>query len=277
MTNWHTVEYAVLAQDPGTMTELAKNLYTRRQDRIFLSFLDADAEDTAVLERAAREAGYRSRRRLLERSPYVDIDGDWERYLAGRRTKFIANLGRRRRRLQELGHVSVDCFRGGASLDRALDEGFTVEGSGWKLERGTAIVSDPATERFYREIAHWAADRKWLTLWFLRLDGRQIAFEYGIEAGGVQYFVKGGYDPEFKQYSPAQLLVHDVLKACFDGGVRRYEFLGEVEPFKLEWTDSTRGRIALEAFAPTAAGRFDWYARTRLWPVLKRARSFARR
>jgi CelD/BcsL family acetyltransferase involved in cellulose biosynthesis len=221
--------------------------------------------------------GYRSRRRLLERSPYLEIDGDWEKYVKSRRTKFVANLGRRRRRLSELGELTVECFVGGPDLDRALDDGFSVEGSGWKTERGTAIASDPQTEMFYRDFARSAAERGWLRLWFLRLDGRPLAFKYGIESGGVQYFLKGGYDPAYKQHSPAQVLQYDVLRACFDSGATRYEFGGEIEPFKLEWTDAVRDRIAVQAFAPTAGGRLDWNARSRVWPAVKRARAAAGR
>jgi len=45
-------------------------------------------------------------------------------------------------------------------------------------EGGSAIASDPALRRFYTEWGEMAADRDWLRLWFLRLGGRRVAFEY---------------------------------------------------------------------------------------------------
>jgi CelD/BcsL family acetyltransferase involved in cellulose biosynthesis len=277
VANWHTPVYAVLAEDGEALQELAAAIFGRRQDRVVLSPLDADGAQAAELTAAARAAGYRCRHRIEISSPYLPIDGDWERYLAGRRTRFLSELERRRRRLSDVGAVAVRVVTGDPGLDAALDAGFAIEGSGWKDEQGTAIASSPDTAAFYRDVAHWAAGRGWLRLQFLDVDDRPVAFKYSLEAAGVQWYLKGGYDPEFRRYAPAQLLQLDVLRTCFADGLEGYEFLGEAEPFKLEWTAAIRDRVALQAFAPTASGRAEWAARTRVWPLVRQARALIRR
>ena len=93
-------------------------------------------------------------------------------------------------------------------LDSLLTEGFAIESAGWKAAGGTAIVSRAETEGFYREVAAWAAQRGWLRLAFLRLDGRALAFEFAIEEGGVYYALKSGFDPAYRAFSPGTLLIH---------------------------------------------------------------------
>src|SRR5439155_10777058 len=102
-------------------------------------------------------------------------------------------LGRLWRSLEERGETRVSYEDGGDGLEDLLSEGFRLEGSGWKERAGTAILSDPTVEGFYRAVARWASQRGWLRLAFLRLDGRAIAFDICLEQGGAVYVLKGGF------------------------------------------------------------------------------------
>jgi hypothetical protein len=62
-----------------------------------------------------------------------------------------------------------------------LEEGFRVEGSGWKGVYGTSISSHPATRRFFTEVAYWASKCGWLRLAFLCLNDRALDFGYALE------------------------------------------------------------------------------------------------
>jgi CelD/BcsL family acetyltransferase involved in cellulose biosynthesis len=139
-----------------------------------------------------------------------------------------------------------------------LEDGFRVEASGWKAAQGSAIVSRPESRRFFTDIARWASSRGWLRLAFLRLDGRALAFQFGLEEGGAYYFLKGGYDSEFHRYAPGKLLVQEMLERAFSSGLERFEFLGQPEPWKLEWTNDTRVLVIVDAFAPSLEGRAAW-------------------
>jgi CelD/BcsL family acetyltransferase involved in cellulose biosynthesis len=116
-----------------------------------------------------------------------------------------------------------------------------------------------------------------LRLAFLRLDGRPIAFHFTIEDGGSAYQLKGGYEPEFRELAPGQLLVQDMIRWAFARDLRTYEFLGADEAFKLDWTASLRERIALHAFPHSATGAVAWGAQSYARPFAKRARQLLRR
>ena len=166
--------------------------------------------------------------------------------------------------------VVAEASDGREGLEELLVEGFRLESSGWKAENGTAIVSRPNTLRFYTTVASWAAERGWLRLAFLRLDGNPLAFEFTLETGGALFNLKGGYDQEWRKFGPGKLLAEDLLRYVFERRLSSYEFLGSEEPFKLEWTSVCRDRMLLQAFAPSPRGLVDWAAYAYGRPLAKR-------
>ncbi len=165
--------------------------------------------------------------RTLARAPYLELEGTWQAYERGLSRNVRSDVQRCWRRLAEAGRVSFEVADGRDRLEALVDEGFGLEAAGWKTARGTAIVSRPETERFYREVARWAAGRGWLRLAFLRVDGQPVAFQYAIEDGGAYYPLKGGYDPRYREFSPGKLIIHATLSRAFSSGLARYEFLGD--------------------------------------------------
>ena len=276
-TNWHTPLFDVVSEDGEGTSRLLRRVLRERPRRVDFSFVRGDS---SLLDRAlatAAELGHPATSRVIERSPYIAVEGDWESFEARLSAKRRSNLRRCHRRLEERGSVSIEVSDGSRRLERELAEGLAVEASGWKAEHGTAIVSSAATRRFYSDVARWAADRGWLRLWFLRLDGRAIGFAYTIEYGGSVYELKIGYDVAFASYAPGVLLTRARLEHAFSSGLRSYEFLGQPEPHKLEWTQACRELTRLQIFAPTPAGWASRQAWTHGRRLAKRALSLANR
>jgi CelD/BcsL family acetyltransferase involved in cellulose biosynthesis len=259
-TNDQTPQFSFIAEDAAAADELAAAALDRAGRRLTLSLVDAAGPDFAALRGGAGARGYRVLARPVVRPPYLLVDGDWaafEKHVAGR---LLRDLRRRRRRLEDEGALTFEVTDGTTGLEELLEDGFRIETSGWKAAQQTAIVSRPETRRFFTEVARWAAARRWLRLAFLRLDGRALAFQFGLEEGGAYYFLKGGYETEFHRFAPGKLLVHDMLERAFSSGLERFEFLGQPESWKLEWTDDTRVLLIVDAFAPSLPGRANWAA-----------------
>jgi CelD/BcsL family acetyltransferase involved in cellulose biosynthesis len=269
-TNWHTPEFGAVTAT-GDASELIEGVLSSRPRRIALSWLDEAKPGYPESARVARAHGYRLLTRTIERSPYIDMGMGWESYEAGLSGKLLRELRRRRRRLESRGELAFEVTGGEEGLlDELLAEGFRIEASGWKGERGQAIDSQPTTRDFYREVASWAAARGALRLAFLRLDGKAFAFDFALEENGIHYLLKTGYDPAFRAEAPGQLLRYLMIRRAFEQGVDAYEFLGTDEPWKLEWADTVRERRLLQAFAPTPTGLVDWAAFAVGRPLAKR-------
>jgi CelD/BcsL family acetyltransferase involved in cellulose biosynthesis len=254
-TNWHTPRFGVLAADDVSREALLDMLFSRPTHLVSLGFLQEGDPDLAAMHRASVKAGRRVCVRAVEQSCAVEVRGDWGSYERSLRGGLRRDLARRRRRLAELGAVTVDIARSVDGLDQLLVQAFELENSGWKRERGTAIVARRDTTAFYSEIAHWAAERGWLRLVFLRVDTQPIAFHLAIEQGGCYWPLKGGFDPAFAAFSPGQLIIQATLQRAFAEGLDRYEFLGDTADYKRRWATSASNRLLFQAFARTLPGR----------------------
>ena len=251
--NAHTPEFRMLVEDAGAADELVTWLFAQRPTRVQLDHVDAHDPALVQLSRAAADARHRILRTTVQRSPYVQFvaSEDVDRRMTGKR---VRNLRRNLRRLREHGAVEFDVVDAADDLDALLMEGFPLEASGWKSERGTAILSSPVTARFYSAVAHWARDSGLLRLGFLRLDGRAIAFALCLRDRTACYLIKGGYDPRYRRFAPAKSLIRHLISRSAREGGERFEFLGAAEPWKLEWTDRCHERLLVRTYAPTALG-----------------------
>ena len=141
-------------------------------------------------------------------------------------------------------------------------------GSGWPGRRSSP---HRRPRRFYTEVARWAAASGRLRLIFLRVDGRPVAFHLALEDGRTYFPLKGGFDPAFRAQSPGRLLIHATLERAFAIGLRRYEFLGGGDAYKLRWATEAYDRVLFHAFAPGPVGRARWVAFAHGRPMAKRA------
>ena len=71
----------------------------------------------------------------------------------------------------------------------------------------------------------------------LELDGRAVAFNGCLELDGTLYWHRLAFDPELSRFSPGLLCTLDTLEAAAADGLRRVEFLGGGEDYKLQLMD----------------------------------------
>lgn len=205
--------------------------------------------------RAACAAGFPVGVFEAQRSPYVALPASHDALMAGLRTKFRANLRRRRKRLAERGAIRFERVAGEALSESRLEESLALEGSGWKGRQGSAVNQSPALHGFHLALLRTPAFREQLSLCVLRLDGRAIAFHYGLTAHGVYSLLVTGYDEGFQEFSPGHLLTEDTLRDCIERGLREFDFLGCDLPWKLDWTRTVRPHHWLFVFRPSVFGR----------------------
>ena len=269
-TNWHSPLYGAVTEDRAAGRALAEALLEQRARRVHLNFLAGDAQFLEDFRAAADASGHRVAERVVLRSPYVELTGDWDNYWRSRSRNMRKGLRRRRNRLEELGEVSVEIAAGEEALGR-LDEAFALEASGWKGREGTAITSRPETKRFYEEVARWAAERGTLRIATLRLDGRALAMHFSIEAGDDYLTLKVGYEAEFEKLAPGKLLDREMIEYAFSSKLSSFELLGDADPYKLDWADELHERIELQAFARSPLGLLEGLAQTHGRALARRA------
>lgn len=255
-TNVHSLRFDLVAVDAAQAGDAVMRHLAADRSWDVVRITDVPEGGKAwEIYRAAQAAGFPVGAWESQRSPYVELPSVPGELLRGRRTKFKANLRRRRKRLAETGDVSVERVAGSALTEQDLNECLLLEGSGWKGRQGTAVNQHHATRAFHLQLLRSAEFNGRLSLFLLKLDGKPIAFHYGLTSHGVYSLVMTSYDERFKEFSPGHLLTEEVLEDCVRRGLREFDFLGCDLPWKLEWTSTVRAHHWLFIFRDSAMGR----------------------
>src|SRR5690606_28310192 len=106
-----------------------------------------------------------------------------------------------------------------------------------------------------------------LALYFLRREGRAVAFHFGLQQGRTYFLLKPGYEPALSACSPGQLLMEDVTADLIARGVGTFDFLGPDMPGKREWTDRVRAHTWYSIHARGRLGQVLHAAKFRVSPA----------
>jgi CelD/BcsL family acetyltransferase involved in cellulose biosynthesis len=275
-SNWHTPVFGPIADGPESARDLFDYMFELDFRSVDLSFLEVEDGTLSLAAQSAERAGRLLFTRRLMRSPWVALDGSWEDYERTLSRNRRRSVRRALHRLRDEGAVSLEINEGGPHVGALLEDAFRLEASGWKGRSGTAIASSPDTRRFYTEIATWAAEKGWLRLSFLRLDGTALAFDLSLELDGVRYSLKSGYDAAFAHTGAGAVLLYELLRQSHATGIERFELLAPEDEFKLAWANGVSDRAWLRACAPSPSGRAEATfvrARERIRPVARQVRA----
>jgi len=268
--NVHSCRFDLLADDPDRAAAafLAHLARDPGWDLLRLIDLPGNGHAASVLD-AARAASLPAGLWRSHGSPVLDLPASEEELDRRLSSQLRATVRRRRRRLAELGELTF----GRRDRDESLEElrdCFELERNGWKGRDGTACFQDREALDFYLRLASLAARRGWLALYLLRLDGKPIAFQYGLVHGGVFNLLKLSFDERLAKWSPGLVLQDEVVRDCMARGLRRCAYLGGDEPWKRRWASGAVEHFWLFVFRDDLRGRllrrakFDWA------PVVKR-------
>jgi CelD/BcsL family acetyltransferase involved in cellulose biosynthesis len=270
--NEHTGDWAVVGRDEEARSHVWATIAALPAPLTVQTGLIDPAPARIALERRGR----RVFGTVGARSPFLVLPPRFDDLVQHASRNLRSQLGRRRRAFERQGRLSFRTTTGGPRLARDLDAFLRVEGSGWKARSGTAIVSDPVTERLYRDFAAVAADRGWLRLHLLELDGEPIAADLGCAINGSAFLIKTGFDEAHARGSPGLVLRAEVLRASIEEGLTEYDFLGGPDGYKLRWTSAVRPRTTLRAVNPYVGVLVETHRRA-VRPWLRRGRATVRR
>jgi CelD/BcsL family acetyltransferase involved in cellulose biosynthesis len=240
-------------------------------DVLQLSQLERDSDTGRVFRELAAADGCATGVWRSSDSPYLSLTGTWEGYLGGLPAKFRSNLRNRLSRLTRFGEPALEVLSDRDAIDAACEDAWQLESSGWKREAGSAIACDPAVRRFYTTLVERGTAAGWLQLLFLTVGGRRIATSYGACFKKKLFLFKTGYDPDFATGAPFKILTYFAIREAYARGLTEVDFLGDAEPWKREWTPTSRGHDWVFVFSDTVRARllhalkFRWLARLKAW------------
>jgi CelD/BcsL family acetyltransferase involved in cellulose biosynthesis len=219
--------------DPGDEVLLARALGRS------LQWLGADL---LLAEQLPRERDYGAllggHRLAAEPSPLVRFGpGGWPAFLERRSANFREQVRRRARKLAREHRVAYRLSDGSRDLDRDLDTLFRLHGARW-VGAPTNFLDAAA---FHRDFAHTAAGQGWLRLWFLQVDGEDVAALYGFRFAGTESYYQAGRDPAWNDYRVGFVLLAHAIRQAATDGVPEYRLLRGGEDYKLRFATADPG------------------------------------
>lgn len=140
--------------------------------------------------------------------PFLESTLDADEYLANAvSSHHRRDMRRQWRRLSEHGELTYHVARQPEEIRHHLEEFLTLEDSGWKGRRKSAMVADRYRAAFAREAINSLAEIDSVRIHSLALDGEAIASMIVFVSSGEAWTWKTAYNENWAQYSPGKLLV----------------------------------------------------------------------
>jgi CelD/BcsL family acetyltransferase involved in cellulose biosynthesis len=134
--------------------------------------------------------------------------------------KKLKELRRQRQRLAEHGTVRFDVARSPEAVSSALETFLSLEASGWKGQRGTALVQVAGDAAFIRRATRALAGSGQCEIVTMRAGDTPVASGIVLRHQDRAYFFKLGVDESFAKYSPGVQLTLDLTRhLCADPAI----------------------------------------------------------
>lgn len=174
-----------------------------------------------------------------EPCPFVSLPESWEAYAATLGKKLRSNIGYYERLMARTFRVELELAREG-TLEESMEALFRLHQRRWRGRGLPGAFAGGRVQAFHRDVAAQLAERGWLRLHVLRLDGETRAVLYCFRFMGRGFYYQGGFDPALARYSPGTVLTARAIQEAIQDGASEFDFLRGDEPYKYIWKATDR-------------------------------------
>jgi CelD/BcsL family acetyltransferase involved in cellulose biosynthesis len=185
---------------------------------LILRDVSLDGAAMTAIRQVLRQAGLHPRVLQSYVRACLDATRDSEELLRdGLGNKKLKELRRQRNRLAEHGAVHFDVARAPEEVGSAIETFLTLEASGWKGRRGTALAQDDGDVSFARRATIALAATGQCEIVSLRAGETPIAAAIVLRHQHRAFYFKLGIDERFAKFSPGVQLTLDLTRhLCAD-------------------------------------------------------------
>lgn len=232
-----------VGSDPGALEILVDAISAERVYPIRLSRIPSDNGEFSFILEKFKNTGWITKSAHM---PYPVLD---LREVPIKKS-VQKDLKRARKKAQKHGALNFEviCDNEQGDLQQYLKEFLRIEASGWKGRNQTAILSNNNRKKFFENYAMSAINDGVLRLFFLMIDGKAVAVQYGIESANAFWLLNIGYDERYRDCSPGNLLLEESINYASKNDLNYYNLLGKDEPWTKRWTTTSTDSIILATY-----------------------------
>jgi CelD/BcsL family acetyltransferase involved in cellulose biosynthesis len=214
--------------------------------------------------------------------PYMLLDSDWETFQSKTLDrKLRSNLKRCKLRLEQ-EHPNEVCYQVASEageVERILNHLKDFHLKRWSEKGYSTALDNPCFFAFLHDFALAAFEKGWLRAWELRVGEETGAVNIVFKKDRIVYGYQKGFDPQWKKYSPGQILQAEMIREVIHEGAEKLDMLvGEAHKdiwpaeichdLNLFYCRGTKGKLWLEGNAQLE--RLRLFARKVLPKPIKR-------
>ena len=177
----------------------------------------------------ARGQGYAVEIEAEDVTPGLSLPVSWDEYLSGLSKKNRHELRRKLRRLEATEGWRWYCVQEPAAVSARLDDFLALMR---RSDPEKDAFMTPEREAFFRRMTRRIAEMDLLRLFFLEMDGQDVATSLCFDYNGTRFLYNSGYNPEYGYYSVGLLLNALCLREAIEQGRSYFDFLRGPEPYK---------------------------------------------
>ena len=226
LDNWGDFFGPIGPHPTATLLVALRHLAESRRDWdvLDLRWVDRDRCDQLRTPMAMKQIGLVPLAQIWDRSAVIDGRMGWEEYWATRSSKFRNNLRRAEKRLLARGRVELVRYRpAGATWGDddprwdLFDACVNLASRSWQAhqDHGTTL-SHESVYGFLRDVHEAAVKLGCLDLNLLTVDDQPVAFAYNYVCEGRVFGLRTGYDPDWADASPGNVLKFWMIRDSFE-------------------------------------------------------------
>ena len=153
-------------------------------------------------------------------------------------------IKRRRRNLfKKYEKVEFVEWRNSDEIDSAMEKMFELHEKRWKVVKHRGNLARSDVRGFHKRIARIFLSSDMLRLYFLRVQGNDVATLYTFKYNNKLFYYQGGWDPELSGDNVGSILTSLVIEDAINNGYSEYDFLRGTEDYKTRLTDKKREEV----------------------------------
>ena len=188
--------------------------------------------------------------------PQILINKSWGEFKASKRERFRKMLRYITNRVNKLG-ARVELHT--KNKENLFGDFLEVSSQSWLAQEGATLVNEESKKELYKLLFENASKNKWLYAWILRKsDEEPIAVEFDLKYNNKVYALMSLYKEKYEQDSPGTYLHSQIVKHCFENGIKMYDMGPGLNQYKLGWTENLRNLVSFQIFNNSIKSRITY-------------------
>ncbi|MFQ5786959.1 MAG: GNAT family N-acetyltransferase [Thermodesulfobacteriota bacterium] len=176
--------------------------------------------------------------------PYITLTTRIEDFHASLSGNMRNTIKRRIRNLQKkYNGFELVTWKASDDIGNAMERLFKLHQKRWMVVKHEGNLTGNEVRKFHKKIAGTFLNFDMLGLYFLRVQGKDVAALYTFKYNNKLFYYQGGWDPEFSGDRVGSVLTNLVIEDAINRGCSEYDFLRGTEDYKTRLTNEKREEI----------------------------------